>query len=226
MRRVFRMALLVLVLGGVQALSAEPTINLSMDEVPAFDKAFMHPYSRSLEIGGTVFELASLLTPALLLAEPSDQYLSIATMYGETLLAAYALKELGKYCFSRARPFLYYQVYPVEKIEKGDAFDSFPSGHATMAFAGAAFTSYVFATYHPNSVWRIPVTVASYSLALTTALLRVASGNHFPTDVLSGALLGTLVGVGVPFLHRSFASKQEVTATVSPFAVAFRISLL
>jgi len=225
MRKLFHMVLLVVVLGGLQALSADPTLPLSTDEVPAFDQAFMHPYSRSLEIGGTAFELASLLAPALLFAEPAEEYLSIATMYGETLLAAYALKELGKLCFPRARPFLYYQAYPVEKIEKGDAYDSFPSGHATMAFAGAAFTSYVFAIYHPNSVWRIPVTVASYSLALATALSRIASGNHFPSDVLSGALLGTLVGVGVPFLHRSFTSNQEVTATVSPFAVAFRIAL-
>jgi undecaprenyl-diphosphatase len=132
---------------------------------------------------------------------------------------------LGKHWFSRARPFLYYQDYPEEKIGEGDAYDSFPSGHATMAFAGAAFTSYVFATYHPDSVWKIPVTVASYSLAIATAAMRVASGNHFPSDVLTGALLGTLVGVGIPFLHRSLASKQELTASVTPFGVAFRVAL-
>lgn len=225
MRNIIPIVLLMVALGGLQPLSAGQTLPLSMSEVPSFDCAFMQPYNRSLEAGGTVFELASLLTPALLLAEPADEYLTIATMYGETLLAAYALKELGKLWFPRARPFLYYPDYPKEKIAKGDAYDSFPSGHATLAFAGAAFTSYVFAAYHPDSVWKIPVTVASYSLAVATAAMRVASGNHFPSDVLSGALLGTLVGVGVPFLHRSLASKQEVTATVSPFAVAFRIAL-
>jgi len=225
MRKIIPGILLIVAVIGLQPLCADQLLPLDMSGVPTFDRAFMQPYSRSLEVGGTAFELASLLTPVLLLAEPADEYLRFATMYGETLLTAYALKELGKHWFSRARPFLYYQDYPEEKIGEGDAYDSFPSGHATMAFAGAAFTSYVFATYHPDSVWKIPVTVASYSLAIATAAMRVASGNHFPSDVLTGALLGTLVGVGIPFLHRSLASKQELTASVTPFGVAFRVAL-
>ena len=225
MRKIIPGILLIVAVIGLQPLCADQLLPLDMSGVPAFDRAFMQPYSRSLEVGGTAFELASLLTPVLLLVEPADEYLRFATMYGETLLTAYALKELGKHWFSRARPFLYYQDYPEEKIGEGDAYDSFPSGHATMAFAGAAFTSYVFATYHPDSVWKIPVTVASYSLAIATAAMRVASGNHFPSDVLTGALLGTLVGVGIPFLHRSLASKQELTASVTPFGVAFRVAL-
>lgn len=225
MRKIIPGILLIVAVIGLQPLCADQLLPLDMSGVPAFDRAFMQPYSRSLEVGGTAFELASLLTPVLLLAEPADEYLRFATMYGETLLTAYALKELGKHWFSRARPFLYYQDYPEEKIGEGDAYDSFPSGHATMAFAGAAFTSYVFATYHPDSVWKIPVTVASYSLAIATAAMRVASGNHFPSDVLTGALLGTLVGGGIPFLHRSLASKQELTASVTPFGVAFRVAL-
>ena len=225
MRKIIPGILLIVAVIGLQPLCADQLLPLDMSGVPAFDRAFMQPYSRSLEVGGTAFELASLLTPVLLLAEPADEYLRFATMYGETLLTAYALKELGKHWFSRARPFLYYQDYPEEKIGEGDAYDSFPSGHATMAFAGAAFTSYVFATYHPDSVWKIPVTVASYSLAIATAAMRVASGNHFPSDVLTGALLGTLVGVGIPFLHRSLASQQELTASVTPFGVAFRVAL-
>lgn len=225
MRKIIPGILLIVAVIGLQPLCADQLLPLDMSGVPAFDRAFMQPYSRSLEVGGTAFELASLLTPVLLLAEPADEYLRFATMYGETLLTAYALKELGKHWFSRARPFLYYQDYPEEKIGEGDAYDSFPSGHATMAFAGATFTSYVFATYHPDSVWKIPVTVASYSLAIATAAMRVASGNHFPSDVLTGALLGTLVGVGIPFLHRSLASKQELTASVTPFGVAFRVAL-
>ncbi|NCC89808.1 MAG: phosphatase PAP2 family protein [Spirochaetia bacterium] len=225
MRRIIPSILLIVVLGCLQPLCADQLLPLDMSGVPAFDRACMQPYNRDLEVGGTAFELASLLAPALLIAEPADEYLRFATMYGETLVAAYALKELGKHWFSRARPFLYYQDYPEEKIGEGDAYDSFPSGHATMAFAGAAFTSYVFAAYHPDSVWKIPVTAVSFSLAMATAALRVASGNHFPSDVLAGAVLGTLVGVGIPFLHRSLASKQELTASVTPFGVAFRVAL-
>ena len=62
---------------------------------------------------------------------------------------------------------------------------------------------------------------ASYSLATATALLRIMSGNHFMTDVLSGALLGTIWGIGVPMVH---TLGENVQMGVSPFALAFSIS--
>ena len=40
----------------------------------------------------------------------------------------------------------------------------------------------------PDSKWKVPVIAASYSLAALTGILRVASGEHFASDVLVGAL--------------------------------------
>jgi undecaprenyl-diphosphatase len=66
----------------------------------------------------------------------------------------------------------------------------FPSDHATAAFAiGVALLL-------RNRAWGTVVLV----LATVLAVGRVAMGIHFPSDVLGGALLGTVVALG---LHRA-----------------------
>jgi undecaprenyl-diphosphatase len=195
----------------------------SSAKVNAFDRLAMLPYSESLDTVGTLFEVASVLAPAILLTVPTSEYVTVGVMYAQTMLVAYGLKELGKLSIPRTRPFMYFDDYPQSKVDEGDAYDSFPSGHVTMAFAGAAFATSVFAGYHPESEWKVPVALISYSLATATALLRVASGSHFMTDVLAGALIGTAVGLGIPFLHATLG-KQDLEAKLSPYALAFRIS--
>lgn len=60
---------------------------------------------------------------------------------------------------------------------------SFPSGHATLAFALAAVLVYL----NPKSVWLV------IPLAVMCAWSRVMMQAHFYSDVLLGALLGYLV---------------------------------
>jgi len=169
--------------------------------VNPFDRPLMNPYSPEIDEFGTYLGIVSALAPSVLLAAPQDQWLTIGAMYAETMALAYGVKELGKLCFSRARPFMYFDEYPREAVEDWDWNKSFPSGHTTLAFAGATFARYVFGEYFPGSRWKIPVIGSSYLLALGTASCRVASGDHFLTDVIVGAVAGTACGFLVPWMH-------------------------
>lgn len=61
---------------------------------------------------------------------------------------------------------------------------SFPSGHATIAFAMAVILSHK----EPRFGWLF------YTLAVLIALSRVYLGVHYPLDVFFGALLGWGIG--------------------------------
>lgn len=95
----------------------------------------------------------------------------------------------------RARPYL---NEGSRKFSLG-SFDSdrtsFPSGHTVSAFSIAS----VFSA-ESNSPW---VSGAAYGLASLAALQRVYSDNHWASDVFAGAALGTAVGRGIVWLHRT-----------------------
>ena len=179
-------------------------------EISTLDQIFMRPYSKPLHIAGTGTMALALAAPAVFAIMPSSEWLTIGTMYAETLLLANGIKECTKLLVYRARPYMYFDDYPEDKVEEGDWNCSFPSGHTTLAFASAAFTTIVFCQCFPDSNWKYAVAGASFGMAAITGGLRMASGNHFFTDVLVGAVLGTAVGFAVPYMHtKSFYSKFE-----------------
>jgi undecaprenyl-diphosphatase len=181
--------------------------------VAALDRFFMQPFSKGLNVAGDIFQYVGLLAPAVLLASPMEEWLTIGVMYAETVLVSYGLKELTKSLVTRARPYMYYDRIPVKFVTSGDWNDSFPSGHSTLAFAGATFASYVFSKYFSDSAWKYVVTAASYSVATATAIFRVAGGKHFVTDVLAGAVIGSATGFLVPWLHSLKAEKNNAGAS-------------
>jgi undecaprenyl-diphosphatase len=67
---------------------------------------------------------------------------------------------------------------------------SFPSGHATTAFACAT----VLAVLEPRL--RVP----AFLLAAAIAYSRLYLGVHYPLDVLAGALLGVAIATGLLWL--------------------------
>lgn len=100
----------------------------------------------------------------------------IATLVGVLAdLLAFGLK----LTFDRTRP------PESEALSTLPGSPSFPSGHATMSFALAAF----LAALHPRLRWPL------YGLAAVIAVSRAYLGVHYWLDVAAGAALGTAVGL-------------------------------
>ncbi len=188
-------------------------------DVNSFDRLVMNSYSKNLDMVGTGLQFATLLTPAVLLGAPKEDYWKIGIQYVETIGLAYGVNKLAKLCVSRDRPYMYFSGAPEDKIEDGDFEKSFFSGHSTRSFAAASFTSCMFCRYFPDSDWKLPVIISSYTLATTTAVMRLASGNHFMSDVITGAVVGGGIGILVPWINSKFwkpSEKNDTQVAVTP----------
>ncbi len=104
-----------------------------------------------------------------------------------TYLIVYFLKNW----IARPRPFA---VLPdVHLIIYGKKGLSFPSGHAAQSFMAATILSRFFRRY-----------MIFFVIALFVCFSRVYVGLHFISDVVAGALIGTLIGYAL-----TIASKPE-----------------
>lgn len=198
---------------------------LNIDGVNRFDRWAARRYSHAGDIAGTVAQVVSVLTPAVFFSMPRNEWGSLGVMYLESVLFAYGFKETGKALVSRYRPYMYFDGFSgADNFNDGDYKKSWFSGHTTMAFNGAVFTSYVFSVRYPDSKLRIPVIAGSLSLAVGTAALRIISGNHFLSDVLTGAVIGSMTGFLVPFVHHLYAKRvsSAVEFSLLPNGFVFR----
>lgn len=111
------------------------------------------------------------------------------------------------------RPFVYGSAAPEAERTKGEAAGGFYSGHASAAFLGAVYLASVYPLRHPEFEHAGWLWTGSLAAAAGAAALRVASGKHFPSDVIAGAAMGSLIGMGFVQLHREDATLWGWRAT-------------
>jgi undecaprenyl-diphosphatase len=105
------------------------------------------------------------------------------------LLLVAAFTQGLKAVIHRDRPF---DTYPyIEKLSSGGD-SSFPSGHTLEAFAMAAAVSFLFS--------RRKIIFTAYAWAVVVAYSRMALGVHYPADVAAGMVIGTALGLLVPWI--------------------------
>jgi len=128
-----------------------------------------------------------------------------------SVLAAGVITPILKLAVGRRRP------SQTESTFARGGGSSFPSGHATQAFAVAS----VIAS-HYESPW---IQAAAYGLAGLVGLSRMEQGAHYASDVLAGALIGISVGKAVVRFHESERLRIAVMPSVShrSFALGFSI---
>jgi Capsule assembly protein Wzi/PAP2 superfamily len=125
-----------------------------------------------------------------LLSYPShrEHWRETGFLAGEAALNSFVDTEVLKYTLGRQRPF--------QGDRSGSFFSggtSFPSEHATIAWAAAG----VFAHEYPGPIPKI----LAYGLASFVSYSRVRSKQHFPSDVFVGELMGNMIGQEVYSRH-------------------------
>jgi membrane-associated phospholipid phosphatase len=123
--------------------------------------------------------------PAGLATMIADRDRRPAWAHANTVVAiAWATAKLLSRAIKRPRP--HFVDCPPARL-KTDR-ESFPSTHATVSFAAAV------------AVTPLLPTTPLHALATATAIARLLLGEHYPSDVAAGAILG--IGIAAPFCRR------------------------
>jgi membrane-associated phospholipid phosphatase len=127
-----------------------------------------------------------------------------------TLIAAFLssgiLAQIIKHIFNSPRPKSYFGTTEQEYFIKGIDFaynNSFPSGHTATAFAVAT----VLVLYMKNKKFQVPVLFAAFLVGFS----RIYLGQHFLLDVLVGASIGVVCGIGCTYLIKHTEKPEETS---------------
>ena len=141
----------------------------------------------------------------------------------EATMLAVDLNQLVKYAFARERPFVHFLPRAsgdARALTESPSDDnlSFYSGHTNLAFALATSAG----TVSLMRGYRLAPAVLGVGLAGAFAVgyLRIAADKHYFSDVMVGAIVGSIVGVGVPLLfHRPSDAPSSDTSRSVPQAL-------
>ena len=154
---------------------------------------FTHVNETTLTVGGLIVYGVAKLTKANTVAD-------VAFHVAESVAAASLTAQVIRGPLGRTRP-----IDTIPDPQFGDQYHfkffkgfthfqqrAFPSIHSSSGFAAASALVAEIKMRDPGAVWF--VAVPAYALALTPGLSRMYLGQHWASDIFSGAFLGTFYG--------------------------------
>jgi membrane-associated phospholipid phosphatase len=140
----------------------------------------------------------------------------------EGLLVGEATGAVLKGIVGRQRPFVTPQDANNYKLfrgfTEGNPYRSFPSGHSVAAFAAAAAVTAETSRNDPSSTWYVAPIM--YGGAALVGISRMYNNQHWASDVLIGAGIGTFAGLKVVRFNDAHpgnrADRLFLTGSLSP----------
>lgn len=161
---------------------------------------------------------AALIIFAGSLLQDDSRYQDAAFTSIEALIFANIATNALKLIAGRARP---WQANDSHNWEPFSGDTSFPSGHATTAFA--LITPWL--VYLPH-----PLTYTLAGLATATSISRVTLRYHWPSDVVAGAAIGASMGLWLARRHKrdpgtGFADSGRINLStiIAPRTLGLRV---
>ena len=173
---------------GWMALFQASAQNWDINTVKKVNSWDMHDLSRGLSHSGLILPVGVPTAMGVYALIKKDQPLLKEAIYiGTSVIEALSITMAMKYTFDRQRPYEKYPdlIHPVST----EPDPSFPSGHTAAAFSLATSLSITYPQWYviaPSAVW-----------ACGVGLSRINQGVHYPSDVMTGAV----IGVGCAFVN-------------------------
>lgn len=155
--------------------------------------------------------VGGLTLSSVVLERRRENWLDDMLVVAEATVATGLVNRAVALTFGRTRPRIR-NLPPGEPVPPDDrqAYQSFFSGHVSEAFSLGLSAATVASIRHYRSArW---IWVGTILLGTLDGYMRLAGDDHYVTDVLAGAVVGTAFGIGMPLLHRSKRGPQLAVA--------------
>jgi undecaprenyl-diphosphatase len=125
----------------------------------------------------------------------------------ESMVITAAITEVMKVTINRDRPFVKYplDVFPNQIDETGK---SMPSAHTALAFTTATSIYLAYPKWY--------VALPAFTWATAVGYSRMYLGQHYPSDVLVGAIVGGSSACLTNWLNKKFIEKKKVKMVKAP----------
>ncbi len=154
---------------------------------------------------------ASMFSPLLLLIDPkvrADGW-KYVTLYGETQMLNTVVYQIAAFLIRRPRPFTYNENLTLAERSGNQGSNSFFSGHVSTVATASFFTAKAYTDYYQIKGWK---RLALYGIATVppsvVGFYRMKAGRHFRSDVIVGLVVGGIMGITIPELHRRAKRKK------------------
>lgn len=193
----------------IQPLSEETINTLDVNNIIGIDRFATRYWSTPLSNVSDYILTGGMVLPfgLAISARARKQAGPVAVMYLESFLITEGVTNVTKALVKRKRPFVYNPEVGLDRKMSRTAQKSYFSGHVSTAAVSSFFFAQVFNDLYPNSPHRKWIWTASATLPAVVGYLRIRSGRHYLTDVLSGYAVGALSGIFIPRMHRNQDSK-------------------
>ena len=201
-----------------KATSQETILALDPEDVNRFDRRAAGNYNEKAKTTSDFFFNASIPLPLIVFAFDDamrEDYLRLTLLYLEAMSITGITYSTSQQLNDRLRPFTYNENLPIEERTKGGARNSFFSGHTSLVATSTFFLASTYDDYHPGSKNRWLFYAGAATATVLTGHFRMRAGQHFPTDVIVGGLVGTASGFLIPKLHKN-KDFREKGLTVLP----------
>jgi undecaprenyl-diphosphatase len=153
---------------------------------PVFD--IVMPFVTDLNKEKIMLILVAVVLIAMLVKGGRHERLAVITLIVGIIFSDQLNSSVAKFILERPRPC--HVLGDVRLLVSCGSGFSFPSSHAVNNFCGAVILAFFVRGAAP---WL-------FSFAALVSFSRVYVGVHYPSDVLAGAILGSLCGIIVIFL--------------------------
>ena len=216
-----------------EPLDSATIVNLDANDINAFDRRATQQDAAYAETAAKISDYGMYLcfaTPLLFLADKEirKDWAPLFLLYLETEAIVGNLYSWGAAMHvDRIRPYVYHPDIPWQEKTGGGTQTSFYSGHTSSSSAACFFVAKVFSDYHPE--WgnkKYLVYAAAAIPPIFIGYYRIKAMQHFPTDVITGFLVGSATGILVPHLHKNkkanLAIVPVVTGRFNGFAMTYK----